>query len=179
MILDREEREADLATKSDVSMTLQLTDKQYKALLHYTFKAGLKRPEELLESFIGDLSGWHRNGSDEEEKADEWFQRAYGGFGGSSSFLFYLYSNRSSVSELEDIAVTFDHDPEEVYDEDPEEDYRETYGEIYPFDWYEEYLRDVRHEFDADSREDCIKLIRYLLQNQKEGCVDWGNIEIK
>ena len=28
MILDREEREADLATKSDVSMTLQLTDKQ-------------------------------------------------------------------------------------------------------------------------------------------------------
>lgn len=80
MILDREEREADLATKSDVSMTLQLTDKQYEALLHYTFKAGLKRPEELLESFIGDLSGWHRNGSDEEEKADEWFQRAYGGF---------------------------------------------------------------------------------------------------
>lgn len=127
----------------------------------------------------GDLSGWHRNGSDEEEKAGEWFQRAYGGFGGSSSFLFYLYSNRCSVSELEDIAVTFDHDPEEVYDEDPEEDYRETYGEIYPFDWYEEYLRDVRHEFDADSREDCIKLIRYLLQNQKEGCVDWGNIEIK
>ena len=145
MILDREEREADLATKSDVSMTLQLTDKQYEALLHYTFKAGLKRPEELLESFIGDLSGWHRNGSDEEEKAGEWFQRAYGGFGGSSSFLFYLYSNRCSVSELEDIAVTFDHDPEEVYDEDPEEDYRETYGEIYPFDWYEEYLRDVRH----------------------------------
>ena len=49
MILDREERETDLATKSDVSMTLQLTDKQYEALLHYTFKAGLKRPEELLE----------------------------------------------------------------------------------------------------------------------------------
>ena len=54
------------------------------------------------------------------------------------------------INELEHIAVTFDHDPEEVYDEDPEEDYRETYGDIYPYDWYEDYLMDVHDEIDAD-----------------------------
>ena len=73
----------------------------------------------------------------------------------------------------------FHHDPEEVYDEDPEEDYRETYGDIYPYDWYEDYLMDVRDEIDADPRETCVKLIRYLLENQVDGCIDWGHIDFQ
>lgn len=178
MILDQEKRDEDLETKEGRNMNLQLTDEQYDALLHYTFKAGLKHPEELLESFIADLSGWHRNGSDEEMHAQEWYDRAYRGLGGNSSFLFYLYSNRYDLQDLRNIAETFEHDPDEVYDEDPEEGYRELYGEIYPFDWYEEYLRDVRHEIDADSRQDCIKTVRYLLQHQKNGCIDWGHIDL-
>ena len=60
MILDREQRTADLATKADRDISPKLTDEQYHALLHYTFKAGFKRPEQLLEAFVGDLSGWHR-----------------------------------------------------------------------------------------------------------------------
>ena len=123
MILDREQRASDLATKADRDISPKLTDEQYHALLHYTFKAGFKHPVQLLEAFVGDLSGWHRNGSDEEELAGEWFSRAYSGMGGSDSFLYYLYDHETDINELEHIAVTFDHDPEEVYDEDPEEDY--------------------------------------------------------
>lgn len=179
MILEREQRASDLATKADRDISPKLTDEQYHALLYYTFKAGFKHPAQLLEAFVGDLSGWHRNGSDEEELAGEWFSRAYSGMGGSDSFLYYLYDHQVDIDELERIAVTFDHDPEEVYDEDPEEDYRETYGDIYPYDWYEDYLMDVRDKIDADQRENCVKLIRYLLENQVDGCIDWGHIDFQ
>ena len=67
MILEREQRASDLATKADRDISPKLTDEQYHALLYYTFKAGFKHPAQLLEAFVGDLSGWHRNGSDEEE----------------------------------------------------------------------------------------------------------------
>ena len=87
MILEREQRASDLATKADRDISPKLTDEQYHALLYYTFKAGFKHPAQLLEAFVGDLSGWHRNGSDEEELAGEWFSRAYSGMGGSDSFL--------------------------------------------------------------------------------------------
>ena len=60
MILDREQRASDLATKADRDISPKLTDEQYHALLHYTFKAGFKHPVQLLEAFVGDLSGWHR-----------------------------------------------------------------------------------------------------------------------
>ena len=118
-------------------------------------------------------------GRNYEIYATEWFSRAYSGMGGSDSFLYYLYDHQVDIDELERIAVTFDHNPEEVYDEDPEEDYRETYGDIYPYDWYEDYLMDVRDEIDADQRETCVKLIRYLLENQVDGCIDWGHIDFQ
>lgn len=176
MILDREEREADLKTKEDRDISPKLTDKQYDALLHYTFKAGFQRPEQLLEAFVADLSGWHENGSDEEELASEWFRRAYDGLGGSDSFLYYLYSNGVDIDELEHIEVTLDHDPEEIYDEDPALNYKETYRDVYHYDWYDDYLDDIRHKSDADSKETCEKLIRYLLENQEDGCIDWAHI---
>ena len=75
--------------------------------------------------------------------------------------------------------VAFSVMAEAVYDEDSEEDYRETYGDIYPYDWYEDYLMDVRDEIDADQRETCVKLIRYLLENQVDGCIDWGHIDFQ
>ena len=99
--------------------------------------------------------------------------------GGSDSFLYYLYDRQVDIDELERIAVTFDHNAEEVYDEDLEEGYRETYGDIYPYDWYEDYLMDVGDEIDADPRETCVKLIHYLLENQVDGCIDWGHIDFQ
>lgn len=53
MILDREQRASDLATKADRDISPKLTDEQYHALLHYTFKAGFKHPVQLLEAFVG------------------------------------------------------------------------------------------------------------------------------
>ena len=52
MILDREQRASDLATKADRDISPKLTDEQYHALLHYTFKAGFKHPVQLLEAFV-------------------------------------------------------------------------------------------------------------------------------
>ena len=46
-------------------------------------------------------------------------------------------------------------------------------------DRYEDYLMDVRDEIDADQRETCVKLIRYLLENQVDGCIDWGHIDFQ
>ena len=43
MILEREQRASDLATKADRDISPKLTDEQYHALLYYTFKAGFKR----------------------------------------------------------------------------------------------------------------------------------------
>lgn len=40
MILEREQRASDLATKADRDISPKLTDEQYHALLYYTFKAG-------------------------------------------------------------------------------------------------------------------------------------------
>ena len=97
MILEREQRASDLATKADRDISPKLTDEQYHALLYYTFKAGFKHPAQLLDAFVGDLSGWHRNGSDEEELAGEWFSRAYSGMGGSDSFLYYLYDHQVDI----------------------------------------------------------------------------------
>ena len=51
MILDREQRASDLATKADRDISPKLTDEQYHALLYYTFKAGFKHPAQLLEAF--------------------------------------------------------------------------------------------------------------------------------
>ena len=58
---------------------------------------------------------------------------------------------------------------------------RFNYSEIeaYPYDWYEDNLMDVRDEIDADQRETCVKLIRYLLENQVDGCIDWGHIDFQ
>ena len=68
----------DLATKSvRKDMLLELTDKQYSNLTLMALRAGLHNAKELIQSFVADLTGWQRNGSDESQFANTWYDRAY------------------------------------------------------------------------------------------------------
>lgn len=171
MILTRELSDKDLETKKEVKMDLHLTDQQLESLLRNTFLAGLKHPEDLLESFLADLSGWHSNGSDEEMYTQKWYDRAYGGRDGENSFLFYLFNSDASIGELEDILEAEDEDPDETGEVDRDD---------YPYNWYESYLESLLTDKDeADSKEKCIALVKRLFNHQKDGEIDWKSIEIE
>ena len=170
MIFNREALEQDRKTKKDRNLTVELTDQQYDSLCRYAFKAGYETPGELLASFAADLSGWHSNGSDEEDHAGQWFHRAFDYMGGDSSFLFYLYDNDADKWDLEDIITTTEHEPDEIYDECDGQ--VETYADNYPYDWYEDYV-DAVCSRDAQSKEDCLALIRKLLQEKNSPAICW------
>lgn len=172
MVFNREALEQDEKTRKDRNLTIELTDQQYDALCHYAFRAGYEAPGELLAAFAADLSGWHSNGSDEEDRADQWFHRAYDHMGGDSSFLLYLYDMDADKWDLENIITTTEHEPDEIYYEDKEIGQVDTYGETYPYDWYEDYV-DAVYSKDAQSKEDCIALIRKLLQEKDSPAICW------
>lgn len=44
---------------------ISLTDKQYSNLKLMAFEVGCKNTGDFIQSFIGDLTGWASNGSDE------------------------------------------------------------------------------------------------------------------
>ena len=48
---------------------ISLTDKQYANLKLKANQAGFKNSEDFIQSFIGDLTGWSSNGSDERDLA--------------------------------------------------------------------------------------------------------------
>lgn len=171
MIFDKKALERDIATKKDRNLTVELTDQQYNSLCHYAFKAGFETPGELLASFAADLSGRHSNGSDEEEHANQWFERAFSHAGGENSFLSYLFECDMDELDLENIITTTEHEPDEIYDE--YEGQTETYAENYPYDWYEDYVDNVYNN-NAQSKEECLALIRKLLQERTSPAIRWS-----
>ena len=66
---------------------ISLTDKQYANLKLKAYQAGFKNSEDFIQSFIGDLTGWSSNGSDERDLAYQWYQRAHG----MSEFYYYFH----------------------------------------------------------------------------------------
>ena len=52
--------------KAREDLLSELTDKQYSNLTLMALRAGLHNAKELIQSIIGDLTGWQGNGSDEE-----------------------------------------------------------------------------------------------------------------
>ncbi|MCB8818664.1 hypothetical protein LJE72_24720 [Desulfosporosinus sp. SRJS8] len=72
------EQNEDLKSKKvREDLKISLTDKAYEELKLLAYKAGFQCAEQLLSSFVGDLTGWGgSNGSDERDCADRWFERA-------------------------------------------------------------------------------------------------------
>jgi len=126
-------------------LKISLTDKEYSVLKLRAYKAGFRNAGELLASFVGDLTGWHTNGSDERDKADDWYERAFGMSEYYSNFRYHL-SNYEYC--LEDMKVL-------IEDEDFfEEVYQEYLGEQY-----------AKHN---QSREECLNLLKEILEEGKE-----------
>lgn len=69
----------DVKTKAPrPEIKLTLTDEQTRRLTKMAYETGLDTPGALLDSFVADLTGCQRNGSDEADLANEWRGRAFG-----------------------------------------------------------------------------------------------------
>lgn len=122
----------------------ELTDKQYSNLTLMALRAGLHNAKELIQSIIGDLTGWQGNGSDEEYFASLWYERTYAVT--LDSFMPWRYH-----------VYNYDYDVQELseYPEALEEAYRQ-YGE------------ECRcHGVDPESWEEILKVNQELLQEQE------------
>lgn len=106
-----EENKKDLDTKMiRPDLKLELTDKQYIHLCRYAYQSGFINPADLVTSFVADLTGWHRNGSDEAMYIGQWYDRAFYPYGQKKFFVYYLYNNNYSISEIKTMAGFYDDD---------------------------------------------------------------------
>ena len=90
----------------------ELTEKQYSDLTLMGLHAGLHNAKELIQSIIGDLTGWQGNGSDEEYFGSLWYERTYAVT--LDSFMpwrYHVYNYDYDIQELSENAETL----EEVY----------------------------------------------------------------
>lgn len=132
-----QEQNDDLKTKGDKGVHVEMTDKEYSMMTLLALKVGFKSAGQLLESLVGDLSGWHTNGSDESDLADQWFDRAFGIWEETKSyFRYYLFNYDINVEELLE-----------------DEDYFEEV--------YNEYLEEDENK-EHDSKEECLAIIKEL-----------------
>lgn len=126
-------------------LKVKLTDKEYSDLKLLAYKAGFKSAGELLSSFVGDLTGWHTNGSDEEDKADDWYNRAFGSSEYYSNFRHHLFNDDCSLQDMKEML-----DDEDIFE-----------------DAYERYI-DENIGKTNQSKEECLKLLKELLEKGEE-----------
>lgn len=108
----KQQRE-DFDTKKILDFKLNLTNKQASNLEIMALKAGFHSGAELLESFIGDLTGWSTNGSDEERIAEEWYERAFGM--STEYYAFFRYHCYNYGYSEDDLIWSLDD--EDIFDE--------------------------------------------------------------
>ncbi|WP_242852569.1 hypothetical protein [Acetobacterium bakii] len=125
--------------------TLSLTDKQYSNLKLMAYQVGYKNAGDFIQSFVGDLTGWSSNGSDERDLADQWYQRAHG----NGEFTYYFHY----------FLFNYDYDLDTMMEMIEDEDYfEEAYEEYSEQAWKKEY----------QSREDCIQILKEIAKNGTE-----------
>lgn len=71
----RARERADFDTIKPRSVKINLSDMQLKDLKEIVSDHNLGSVASLLGAFVADLTGHHSNGSDEEEHAQDWFDR--------------------------------------------------------------------------------------------------------
>lgn len=124
---------------------INLTDKEDANLKLMAYKAGFDTPGEFLASFVGDLTGWHSNGSDERDLAGQWYERAFGMSNEYSNFRYFLYN--------------FDYDLEAMAEMIEDDDY---FDEV-----YQEYLEENSH-MTNQKKEECLETLKEILEGGKE-----------
>lgn len=132
-------------SKEREDVRVKLTDLQYKHLVGLSLEAGFKNAGELLQAFVGDLTGYHKNGSDESMIADNWYDRAFGIWVQTRAyFRAFLFDEEYDLAALKDMDI----------DED-------CFNEA-----YEEYV-ELNTELEHDSKEECIKIVKELIQEKE------------
>lgn len=127
---------------------LSLTDKQESKLTRMALKAGFKSPSELIESFIGDLTKWHDNGSDERHLAEGWYKRAFGGT--TTFYAFFRYHCYDYNYAMDDLIEALEN--EDLFNE-----------------FYNEYVEENSWDknINLESKEECRKVIEELTAKER------------
>ena len=68
-----------------------------------SYKAGFRNAGDFLASFVGDLTFWHSNGSDERDKADDWYERAFGMSEYYSNFRYHLLDYDYCIDDMKEM----------------------------------------------------------------------------
>lgn len=83
-------QEEEIKTIKERTITLKLSDADCERIAKKAGKHSLT-VGELLENFIGDLvGGTYSNGSDERDRAEQWFERCWFGMFPEETLLWYL-----------------------------------------------------------------------------------------
>lgn len=124
---------------------LNLTENQYISLKLLSYRAGFETAGDFLTSLVGDLTGWHSNGSDERDFAEGWYERAFGMADYYSYFRHHLFNFDYTI---DDMAVMLED---------------EEFFEVV----YLEYLAENPRKKN-ESREECLSLLKNLVEKGKE-----------
>ena len=96
------EQGKDLLTKGEYTQTIEMTEKQNVNLNLLAYKAGYSNPKEMLETMIGDLTGWGET-SPCPETMRQWYADAHEESLKTYHFRFYLYNYDYNMEHLNDM----------------------------------------------------------------------------
>lgn len=119
---------------------INLTDKEYSNLKLLAYKAGFESAGKFLSSFVGDLTGWHSNGSDERDIADQWYQRAFGMSEYYSNFRYHLFNYDYCLDDIQEM----------IEDQD-------FFNQV-----YDEYLGEC-YAKENQSKEECLEVLKEII----------------
>lgn len=158
----------EIETIKERTITLKLSDADCERIAR---KAGLggQTVSELLKNFIGDLiDGTYSNGSDERDKADQWYQRCWFSWMNEDTLIHYLLDWGHDV---DDFLTTYDE--LKYFEANPQEFAAEVAeledGEML---WFQEEYQDYVSEYlekhkDVDLEKE-IELCRKWLKDLQE-----------
>lgn len=163
-----EEQQKEIATIKERYVKLNLSDADCERISKKAGKHGLT-VGELLENFIGDLvDGTYSNGSDERDRAEQWFERCWFGMFPEPTLLRYFLE---WGMDIEDFLILYDE--LQYYKENPEE-YEKEKAECAKNGeerlWIEEEYHDSIDSFLREQDKDKEKI---NIENEVKLCRDW------
>lgn len=159
-----ESQKQEIETIKERTITLKLSDADCERI---AIKAGMggQTVAELLENFIGDLvDGTYSNGSDERDRADQWYERCGFSYMNTDTLLHHLLY---CGYDVDDFLTTYDElkffeaNPQEFADEVAELEDGEKL-------WFEEEYQSYIKEFLEEHKD-----VKLEIEKEVEQCRKW------
>lgn len=158
------------------SLELKLSDADVIRITNKAESVGLT-VSQLLESFIGDLvGGTYTNGSDERDRAADWFERCGFSMFPEFTFLYYLieYGDPESFIEEYETLQEWKSDLETFEDPEEIEDFKRDIAdqEAIVKEYYDDYLHFAPKDQTPEPFEEAVKKVlayKERLEAFKEG----------